>query len=93
MIVKNKITIIGGGLAGVESAYQLAKRGFDVELYEMRPVVNTPIHKTSNLAELVCSNSLKSKDVNTSQGLLKWELESPCQGHNKKRGYDTFSKR
>ncbi len=75
MIVKNKITIIGGGLAGVESAYQLAKRGFDVELYEMRPVVNTPIHKTSNLAELVCSNSLKSKDVNTSQGLLKWELE------------------
>ena len=71
---KETIKIIGGGLAGCECAYQLLKRGFNVKLYEMRPVTKTPIHKTDSLAELVCSNSLKSNDVDTSQGLLKAEL-------------------
>lgn len=69
------IKIIGGGLAGSECAYQLVKRGHDVTIVEMRPIVNTAVHKTGNFAELVCSNSLKSTDVNTSQGLLKKELE------------------
>ena len=68
------VKIIGGGLAGCEAAYQLLKRGFDVELYEMRPVKHTPAHKTEGLAELVCSNSLKSEDPTTSQGLLKKEM-------------------
>ena len=68
------VKIIGGGLAGCEAAYQLLKRGFDVELYEMRPVKRTPAHKTEGLAELVCSNSLKSEDPTTSQGLLKKEM-------------------
>lgn len=70
-----KIKIIGGGLAGCEAAYQLLKRGINVELYEMRPHINTEIHKTENLAELVCSNSLKSIDNATSQGALKKELK------------------
>ena len=69
------IKIIGGGLAGSECAYQLAKRGHNVTIVEMRPIVNTAVHKTGNFAELVCSNSLKSTDMNTSQGLLKKELE------------------
>ena len=73
--MKNKITIIGGGLSGCEAAYQLLKRGYSVKLYEMRPKKQTEIHKTENLAELVCSNSLKSKDEITSQGLLKYELK------------------
>jgi methylenetetrahydrofolate--tRNA-(uracil-5-)-methyltransferase len=74
MKIKKTIKVIGGGLAGVEASYQLLKRGYNVDLYEMRPTVKTPIHKTKNLAELVCSNSLKSNDINTSQGLLKYEL-------------------
>ena len=69
-----KIKIIGGGLAGVEAAYQLAKRGVEVELYEMRPLIMTEAHTTPYLAELVCSNSLKSDDLSTSSGLLKAEL-------------------
>ncbi len=69
-----KVRVIGGGLAGVEAAYQLLIRGIEVDMYEMRPVLNTPIHKTSNLAELVCSNSLKSEDISTAQGLLKKEM-------------------
>lgn len=68
------IKIIGGGLAGVEASYQLLKKGFSVNLYEMRPVKQTSIHKTARLGELVCSNSLKSIDENTCQGLLKYEL-------------------
>lgn len=68
------VKIIGGGLAGCEAAYQLLKRGFEVELYEMRPVKQTAAHKTEGLAELVCSNSLKSEDGTTSQGLLKKEM-------------------
>lgn len=70
----NKIVkIIGGGLAGSECAYQLAKRGVTVELYEMKPKF-TDAHKNENLAELVCSNSLKSNDITTAGGLLKEEL-------------------
>lgn len=70
----NKIVnVIGGGLAGCECAYQLAKRGVKVNLYEMKPKF-TPAHKSENLGELVCSNSLKSNDITTSGGLLKEEL-------------------
>ena len=67
------VKIIGGGLAGCEAAYQLLKRGYAVEMYEMRPSVQTGAHKTSSLAELVCSNSLKSAE--TASGLLKDELK------------------
>ena len=70
----NKVIVIGGGLAGCECASQLLKRGHRVELYEMRPDKQTAVHKTGLLAELVCSNSLKSRDINTAQGLLKNEL-------------------
>ena len=57
------IRVIGGGLAGTEAAWQIAKFGLPVELYEMRPVRKTAAHVTGNLAELVCSNSLKSNDL------------------------------
>ena len=68
------INVIGGGLAGCEAAYRIAQEGVKVKLWEMRPGKNTPVHKTANLAELVCSNSLKSELDNTSQGLLKNEM-------------------
>lgn len=68
------INVIGGGLAGCEAAYRIASEGIKVRLWEMRPVKQTPVHKTSNLAELVCSNSLKSDIENTAQGLLKREM-------------------
>jgi methylenetetrahydrofolate--tRNA-(uracil-5-)-methyltransferase len=67
-------TVIGGGLAGVEAAYQLATRHHRVNLYEMRPNRYTPAHKTPFLSELVCSNSLKSKEITNAHGLLKEEL-------------------
>jgi len=69
-----EITVIGGGLAGVEAAYQITRMGGSVVLYEMRPAVNTPAHQSSYLAELVCSNSLKSKELSNAHGLLKEEL-------------------
>lgn len=69
-----EIKIIGGGLAGVEAAYQIAKRGYGVILYEMRPVLFTPAHKTGLLSELVCSNSLRSKELTNAHGLLKEEM-------------------
>ena len=69
----NKVNIIGGGLAGCECAYQLAKRGIEVNLYDMKPKF-TLAHKNENLGELVCSNSLKSNDITTAGGLLKEEL-------------------
>lgn len=72
--IMDKITVIGGGLAGCEAANRIAKHGIPVELWEMRPEVNTPVHQTANLAELVCSNSLKSNLPDTSQGLLKNEM-------------------
>ncbi|MBF0330232.1 MAG: methylenetetrahydrofolate--tRNA-(uracil(54)-C(5))-methyltransferase (FADH(2)-oxidizing) TrmFO [Nitrospirae bacterium] len=70
------LTIIGGGLAGCEAAWQAAKQGVSVKLYEMRPNRMSEAHKTDMLAELVCSNSLRSKDVSTGPGLLKAELEA-----------------
>ena len=70
-----KVKIIGGGLAGSEAALQLAKRGIDVELYEMRPKKMTGAHVSSDFAEFVCSNSLGSSDVTNASGLLKKEME------------------
>lgn len=72
------ITIIGGGLAGSEAAWQIAGQGLRVRLCEMRPLVTTPAHKTDRLAELVCSNSLKSEQPGTAPCLLKEELR--CLG-------------
>jgi methylenetetrahydrofolate--tRNA-(uracil-5-)-methyltransferase len=72
--MKPIITVIGGGLAGSEAAWQVARQGFDVRLYEMRPVVSTPAHTTDQLGELVCSNSLKSDLPGTAPYLLKQEL-------------------
>jgi methylenetetrahydrofolate--tRNA-(uracil-5-)-methyltransferase len=68
------IKIIGAGLAGCEAAWQCARRGLDVELFEMRPVRSTPAHQTADFAELVCSNSLKSDSENTAPWLLKEEM-------------------
>lgn len=70
----DSVTVIGGGLAGCECAWQLAEGGVAVELYEMRPARTTPAHRTDALAELVCSNSLKSESPNTAPWLLKEEL-------------------
>jgi len=69
-----KIKIIGAGLAGCEAAWQCARRGVEVELYEMRPVKSTAAHQTDKFAELVCSNSLKSESENTAPWLLKEEM-------------------
>jgi len=69
-----KVKIIGAGLAGSEAAWQCARRGVPVELYEMRPVRSTPAHQTAYFAELVCSNSLKSESENTAPWLLKEEM-------------------
>jgi len=68
------IKIIGAGLAGSEAAWQCARRGFNVELFEMRPVRSTPAHQTADFAELVCSNSLKSDSEHTAPWLLKEEM-------------------
>ncbi len=68
------INIIGGGLAGVEAAWQAAETGAKVKLFEMRPVQQTPAHRTENLAEIVCSNSLKTDEVGSAPYLLKEEL-------------------
>src|SRR5689334_14541590 len=70
----DQINIIGGGLAGVEAAWQAARLGAQVNLYEMRPVRQTPAHRTDKLAEIVCSNSLKSDEPGTASYLLKEEL-------------------
>jgi methylenetetrahydrofolate--tRNA-(uracil-5-)-methyltransferase len=68
------LTIIGGGLAGVEAAWQAARRGVPVRLYEMKPVRFSPAHQSPNLGELVCSNSLRSDEVVSAVGLLKEEM-------------------
>src|SRR6187401_811138 len=68
------INIIGGGLAGVEAAWQAAEMGANVRLFEMRPVTQTPAHRTDKLAEIVCSNSLKTDEPGTAPYLLKEEL-------------------
>jgi len=72
--VKKKITIIGGGLAGAEAAYQAVRSGLEVDLHEMRPLVMTEAHQSGLLAEMVCSNSLGSEEVTSASGLLKREL-------------------
>lgn len=76
MINKQKVQIIGGGLSGSECALQLLSRGFAVKMFEMRPNRTTGAHKTDKLAELVCSNSLKSEEPCTGSGLLKRELDA-----------------
>src|SRR5947207_4330288 len=74
MVFMKRIKIIGAGLAGCEAAWQCARRGIHVQLYEMRPVKSTPAHQTDRFAELVCSNSLKSESENTALWLLKEEM-------------------
>ena len=69
-----RVIVVGGGLAGSEAAWQAARRGARVDLYEMRPARGTPVHRTPLLAELVCSNSLKSNLMDTASGLLKEEM-------------------
>ncbi len=70
----SEVTVIGGGLAGSEATWQLVRRGIKVKLYEMRPRKLTPAHRTGKLAELVCSNSLRSKEITSAVGLLKEEM-------------------
>lgn len=72
--MKDYITVIGGGLAGTEATYQIAKRGIKVKLYEMKPEKFSPAHSNINLAEVVCSNSFKSNSITNACGLLKEEL-------------------
>lgn len=71
----NKVTVIGGGFAGVEAAWQLANRGIKVDLYEMKPVKFSPAHTGEGLAELVCSNSFKAMRLGCAAGMLKAEME------------------
>ena len=72
--MRDPVHIIGGGLAGSEAAWQLATRGHDILLHEMRPLRPTPAHKTDRLAELVCSNTFKSTEPTNAHGLLKAEM-------------------
>ena len=72
--MSEKVIVIGGGLAGVEAAWQLAKENIEVDLYEMKPVKFSPAHHMTTLAELVCSNSLKAKRLESAAGLLKAEM-------------------
>jgi methylenetetrahydrofolate--tRNA-(uracil-5-)-methyltransferase len=71
-----KVRIIGGGLAGVEATWYLAKLGYEIDLYEMRPNKMTEAHKTNKLAEIICSNSLKSDAMDNASGILKYEMET-----------------
>ncbi len=74
--MKKSVTVVGGGLAGSEAAWQIAERGIDVQLFEMRPQRQTGAHRTSDLAELVCSNSLGSKLPDRASGVLMSELRA-----------------
>ncbi|MCU0225052.1 MAG: methylenetetrahydrofolate--tRNA-(uracil(54)-C(5))-methyltransferase (FADH(2)-oxidizing) TrmFO [Acidobacteria bacterium] len=76
MVPADRVRIVGGGLAGSEAAWQLASRGVRVVLHEMRPARGNPIHRTGQLAELVCSNSFKSLELANAHGLLKAELRA-----------------
>lgn len=71
-----EVTVVGGGLSGSEAAWQLAERGHDVTLHEMRPVRGTAAHKTELLGEIVCSNTFKSEDPGNAHGLLKLEMDA-----------------
>ena len=73
-VMTEPVHIVGGGLAGSEAAWQLAERGHDVVLHEMRGVRGTPAHKTDRLAELVCLNTFKSTETSNAHGLLKAEM-------------------
>jgi len=73
-VTPQRIVVVGGGLAGCEAAWQLARRGLGVDLFEMRPVRPTPVHQTDRLAELVCSNSLRGNALDQAAGLLKEEM-------------------
>ena len=70
------VTIVGAGLAGCEAAWQLARRGVPVKLYDMKPLKYSPAHKSPGFAELVCSNSLKAEHLTNASGLLKAELRA-----------------
>ena len=70
----SKVTVVGAGLAGCEAAWQLAQRGFSVDLLEMKPEKMSPAHKSEDFAELVCSNSLRGDRLENAVGLLKEEL-------------------
>jgi methylenetetrahydrofolate--tRNA-(uracil-5-)-methyltransferase len=72
----SEVTVVGGGLSGSEAAFQLAERGHDVTLFEMRPVRGTPAHQTDLLGEIVCSNTFKSEDPHNAHGLLKLEMDA-----------------
>lgn len=72
--MSDRVSIVGGGLAGSEAAWQLARRGIGVDLYEMRPVRGTEAHQTEHLAELVCSNSFRNASLETAVGCLKEEM-------------------
>ena len=76
LIGEEIVTIIGAGLAGAEAAWQVARRGVKVKLYEMRPVQMTPAHHSDAFAELVCSNSLRAASLKNAVGLLKEEMRS-----------------
>ncbi len=72
----DKVTVIGAGLAGCEAAYKIAQQGYRVDLIEMKPLKKSPAHKCDDFAELVCSNSLKAKRVDSAAGLLKQEMRA-----------------
>ena len=74
MKTQDTVIVIGAGLAGSEAAWQLAKQGIYVKLYEMRPGQMTPAHHTPHFAELVCSNSLRAANIENAVGLLKEEM-------------------
>ena len=74
--MNNYITVIGGGLAGSEAAYQIAKRGINVKLYEMKPHVFSPAHSNPNLAEIVCSNSFKSNAITNACRAIKRRIKN-----------------
>lgn len=88
MTQERKVTIIGGGLAGCEAAYQIAQRNCPVELIEMKPLKRSPAHHMDTLAELVCSNSFRSNDVTSAVGLLKEEM-TRCNSLIMKIAYET----
>ena len=72
--MNQSVKIIGAGLAGCEAAWQLVQKGISVELFEMKPKKHTPAHSSSDFAELVCSNSLRSNELTNAAGLLKEEM-------------------